>query len=247
MIVTPTTATAMATTTRAARAMTGTASSCSGRRLAEPPRRRRHGRVSWMTVAALGGDADDVDDVAAARESDDRSRARATGLPYTDTASTREYEFALAAAIASENYAEAARVRDILRARGETNARRVADANAAFYDAFRSGDIEVMKSMWARDAPHAQCAHPGSAVVSGYDDVVESWAVVFASAPAGAGFDVRASDVRVHAGDGWGFVTCVECVGDAGARLAATNIFERQPDGDWAIVLHQAHGVVGLR
>jgi len=200
-----------------------------------------------MTVAALGGDADDVDDVAAARESDDRSRARATGLPYTDTASTREYEFALAAAIASENYAEAARVRDILRARGETNARRVADANAAFYDAFRSGDIEVMKSMWARDAPHAQCAHPGSAVVSGYDDVVESWAVVFASAPAGAGFDVRASDVRVHAGDGWGFVTCVECVGDAGARLAATNIFERQPDGDWAIVLHQAHGVVGLR
>ena len=34
---------------------------------------------------------------------------------------------------------------------------------------------------------------------------------------------------------------------DFGAALAATNIFERQPDGAWRVVLHQAHAVVGLR
>ena len=33
---------------------------------------------------------------------------------------------------------------------------------------------------------------------------------------------------------------------DGGASLAATNVFERQLDGSWRMVLHQAHGVMSL-
>ena len=45
----------------------------------------------------------------------------------------------------------------------------------------------------------------------------------------------------MHAGAGWGFVTCVEAVETetSAGRLAATNVFELQ-GGEWKMVQHHA-------
>jgi hypothetical protein len=122
----------------------------------------------------------------------------------------------------------------------------VADANEAFYRAFRAADLTLMRKAWAPAAPHAQCVHPGSVPVSGTEDVMASWEIIFAAIPPSTGLDIACTDVRVHAGDGWGFVTCIERT-SSGSALSAVNVFERSPiDGSWAIVLHQAHGVFGI-
>uniref|UniRef100_A0A7R9T0R6 UVR domain-containing protein n=1 Tax=Ostreococcus sp. 'lucimarinus' TaxID=242159 RepID=A0A7R9T0R6_9CHLO len=167
------------------------------------------------------------------------------GLAYrAASAPTKtDYEFALRTAIRDENYEEAARLRDLIDSVSRDAARAVQDANEGFYRAFRDASVSAMRAVWAEGA-HVQCLHPGSAVVSGARDVMESWEIIFASMPDG-GADVQCADVRVHAGDGWGFATCVERV-SGGASLAATNVFERQLDGSWRMVLHQAHGVMSL-
>ena len=196
-----------------------------------------------------------LDDASSSRARDDGSggaarRARGAdedgdGLAYRAAAAPTktDYEFALRSAIRDENYEEAARLRDLIDSISQDAARAVQDANEGFYRAFRDASVSAMRAVWAEGA-HVQCLHPGSAVVSGARDVMESWELIFASMPAG-GADVRCADVRVHAGDGWGFATCVERV-SGGAALAATNIFERQLDGSWRMVLHQAHGVMSL-
>jgi len=170
------------------------------------------------------------------------------GLAYSASASATptagDYETALRAAIEEEAYEEAARLRDIIRTIESDSKRACEDANERFYRAFRAADVDLMDAAWA-DCAHAQCVHPGSSVVSGKEDVMRSWEIIFASMPS-EGAEISCTDVRVHAGDGWGFVTCVERA-RGGAALAATNIFERQPDGAWRVVLHQAHAVVGLR
>ena len=149
-------------------------------------------------------------------------------------------------AVASEDFAEAARLRDRLVAmRGDATAG-VADANERFYHAFRTADAEAMRRVWGV-GDHVQCLHPGSACISGADQVRESWDIVFSTMPPGAGMDVSAEQVRVHAADGWGFVTCVEKVNsDEGVgMLAATNVFEVQGD-EWKIIHHHAHGLQGM-
>ena len=124
----------------------------------------------------------------------------------------------------------------------------VSDANERFYQAFRSSDMKAMRAVWG-DGEHVQCLHPGSACISGADQVMSSWEIVFGSLPPGTGLDVSVEQVRVHAAEGWGFVTCVEKVDSdtgSGGMLAATNVFEVQ-DGEWKIIHHHAHGIAGLR
>lgn len=92
------------------------------------------------------------------------------------------------------------------------------------------------------DGDHVQCIHPGSGCIAGRDAVLESWRLIFASAPGGLAIDL--ADVRVHAppGSALAFVTCVERVdaGDTGGRVLATNVFERQEGGRYRLILH--HG-----
>jgi len=203
---------------------------------------------AFATPNARDDERLDDDDLASEASSSNANTTSSTtsGLEYASMreARGRAREVALAKAVANEDYARAAAIRDAIRESKSSAVAMVTEANDGFYRAFRSGDIEQMKSRWAR-AAHAQCAHPGSAFASGYDDVIASWELIFATIPKGSSIDVRPSDIRVYANDdGWGFVTCVERVGDS--RLAATNVFERDPDGAWRLVLHQAHGVVAL-
>lgn len=165
------------------------------------------------------------------------------GMPYANVGNpTRaEYERALASAVAEERYEDAARARDLMESLSRDSIRGVTDANEAFYRAFRGADVKAMGDVWTRGA-HAQCAHPGQGVVCGRADVMASWELIFAGVPREVGIDVKCVDVRAHATDSWGFVTCVERIG-VGARLTAVNVFERGDDGVWRVVMHQAHAV----
>jgi uncharacterized protein (TIGR02246 family) len=54
------------------------------------------------------------------------------------------------------------------------------DCEAAFYDAFESGDLEAMMSVWAEDED-VVCVHPSGPRLVGVDQVRESWRQIFAS------------------------------------------------------------------
>lgn len=119
-----------------------------------------------------------------------------------------------------------------------------AEANDRFYAAFRAADMDVMAAV-VGEGDHVQVIHPGCGCVAGRDAVLESWRLIFASAPGGLAIDL--ADVRVHApaagGEGaLAVVTCVERVdaGDSVGRVLATNVFERQGGGRYRLILH--HG-----
>ena len=184
-------------------------------------------------MSAKADDKDALDDVASG---------------YADAGpSLSDIQALMDAAIKAEDFDEAARLRDRLKElRGNSNAG-VLDCNERFYQAFRKSDMRAMRAVWGV-GDHVQCLHPGSACISGDTQVMASWEIVFSSMPPGQGLDVNCEQVRVHATETWGFITCVERVdSDTGVgTLAATNVFEVQ-DGEWKIIHHQAHGIQTMR
>jgi len=142
-------------------------------------------------------------------------------------------------AVQSEDYATAARLRDVIQEKELDTGLAVEDANDRFYRAFQSGRIDDMRKVWGR-GNHVQCIHPGGECVAGDELVIESWGLVLSGISRG-NFVIRLEDVRVYAGEQEGFVTCVEVVSSGGdeGRLVATNVFEKQ-EGRWVIVHHHA-------
>lgn len=51
-------------------------------------------------------------------------------------------------------------------------------AETAFYAAFRSLDLEQMRSVWM-DSSGSSCIHPGGGLLQGIDDILASWAAIF--------------------------------------------------------------------
>lgn len=109
-------------------------------------------------------------------------------------------------------------------------------ANAAFYEAFGTGDMAAMDALWARAAPLA-CIHPGWTALTRRSRIMESWAAILDGAPRGR---VSCLDPVAHLVGEAAFVTCGEAVGDN--LLAATNVFVRE-DGRWRMVHHHASPV----
>ncbi|KAJ8753839.1 hypothetical protein K2173_000093 [Erythroxylum novogranatense] len=145
-------------------------------------------------------------------------------------------------AIEEENYAEAAKIRDSLRELQEDSKAAVWAANARFYKAFREGDLATMQSLWAK-GDNVCCVHPGASGVLGYNDVVESWEVVWMNYD--FPLDIELKNVRVHFRGEVGYVTCVEFVRTKGSSWGAqfvTNVFERI-NGQWFICIHHASPV----
>ncbi len=109
----------------------------------------------------------------------------------------------------------------------------VLTANQTFYRAFSDGDMDAMDALWSSAAPVA-CSHPGWAVLTGRDTVMDSWRTILDS-PGRPYISCRGAEA--HDLGGAAYVTCYEDVG-AGV-LAATNIFVHE-DGAWRMVHHQA-------
>jgi ketosteroid isomerase-like protein len=119
----------------------------------------------------------------------------------------------------------------------------VGEANARFYRAFETLDIEEMDRVWVH-GEHACCVHPGWPLLHGWDAVRTSWQRIFANT---GEMRFTLADVNVTVGGDFAWVTCTENIlSEVNGRVAvtailATNLFERGADG-WRIVHHHASG-----
>jgi ketosteroid isomerase-like protein len=122
-------------------------------------------------------------------------------------------------------------------------------ANAAFYSAFESADLDAMQDLWLED-PDTLCVHPGALPVRGTGAINRSWALIMANTPY---IQFFLTDVEVSVLDNVASVTCTENVLTAdehtgpdafgGARAVATNVFVRTPGG-WRLWIHHASPVL---
>ncbi len=113
----------------------------------------------------------------------------------------------------------------------------VLGANAAFYEAFESRDLDTMSDIWEH-SDRVGCVHPGWAILTGWASVSASWFALF-DGPQRLQFIV--TDERVEVAGDVAWVTCNENLLDTGATqaVAATNVFTRADVG-WRLVHH--HG-----
>ena len=117
----------------------------------------------------------------------------------------------------------------------------VLEANVGFYRAFESLSADAMAAVWAEEEP-VRCVHPGWPLLSGRENVLQSWARIFDNA-AMMQFNVTDAEASVE-GD-WAWVVCTERLtsvqGDqvAEGRIQTTNLF-RKHEGRWLMVHH--HG-----
>lgn len=142
-------------------------------------------------------------------------------------------------AIAEEDYARAAKIRDNLKHLHENSKSSVLATNSRFYNSFRDGDLAAMQGLWAK-GNDVCCVHPGARGISGYDDVMTSWEYVWVNYE--FPLDIELKDVQVHVRGEIGYVTCIELVRTKGSSWGGqfvTNMFERI-DGHWYICIHHA-------
>ncbi len=106
-------------------------------------------------------------------------------------------------------------------------------ANEVFYAAFAGADVDAMSAIWAHDVA-VSVIHPGGDLVSGRDEVLESWQAILEG---NASFDIEMRGATARCIEDMGIVVCYERVG--GHNLIATNLFARS-GGAWHIVHHQS-------
>lgn len=134
----------------------------------------------------------------------------------------------------------------------------VLQANQSLYDAFETGDIDLMGALWldGPDAATVSCTHPGWAPLTGRETVLRSWSMIMANT---SYIQFVLTDVTARVTAEVAVVTCGENMltdlptgpdepldgvpGLAGGRAVATNVFRRTPEG-WRLWLHHASPVL---
>jgi len=148
-----------------------------------------------------------------------------------------ELESALDAAVSQEDYETAARLKKEIQDLLLNDDLAVRRANNAFYEAFSKKDLPAMTNLWAKDG--AVCVHPSSAVYRGHASVIASWKEIFAASEV----DISAEEVEctLLPGGRSAVVTCIERVaGPIAVPLFGSNVFKKDNDGQWRMVLHHA-------
>jgi len=128
-------------------------------------------------------------------------------------------------------------------------------ANQSLYDAFETGDADLMAALWldGPDASTVSCVHPGWSPLHGRDTVLRSWTMIMANT---SFIQFVLTDVEVTVAGEVAVVTCGENMltglddvtggdigGLAGGRAVATNVFRRTPEG-WRLWVHHASPVL---
>lgn len=109
---------------------------------------------------------------------------------------------------------------------------------AAFYEAFRNGDLLAMQHVWGEDADII-CIHPGRPPLTGRSAVMQSWqAILENSSGVAVRFDCqrRAGDegLAVHVG-----LEIIGAQGEEPALVTVTNVYRLTAQG-WKMQLHHA-------
>lgn len=128
-------------------------------------------------------------------------------------------------------------------------AQEVDAAQAAYYHAFETGDLDAMSALWL-EAPDSICVHPGALPVRGAGAIRRSWALIMANTPY---IQFILTDTRVSLRGDAASITCTENVltshpgglgdGFTGTEAVATNVFVRTAHG-WRLWIHHASPVV---
>lgn len=114
------------------------------------------------------------------------------------------------------------------------------EANARFYEAFESKDLDTMSALWER-TPRVVCTHPGWSTLRGWPHVQASFFAMF-DAPGNLQFVLTDTTAHVSGDTGWVAVD-ENLLGDqAGSTIAALNLFVRDHTGRWRVVAH--HGSI---
>jgi ketosteroid isomerase-like protein len=120
------------------------------------------------------------------------------------------------------------------------------DAEAAFYEAIKDGDIEAMMGIWAEDE-EIVCTHPGGARLVGQNLVRASWQAIFQSGTRmtvhvshqvswhSALMSVRNVIETIHPADG----------SAPHGPLVATNVYVLGKQG-WRLLAHHASPAAAL-
>lgn len=117
----------------------------------------------------------------------------------------------------------------------------VLEANQRFYAALDKLDLEAMEAVWLHEE-FVACVHPGWELLSGWEEVRESWARIFENTRR---MRVEISEVSLHVEAETAWVKCIEQVtsafetGFSTAWVQATNIFLKR-EGVWRLVHHHA-------
>ncbi len=117
----------------------------------------------------------------------------------------------------------------------------ILEANRRFYQALTDLDLEAMGGVWLEE-PWVRCVHPGWPMLSGWDDVMESWKRIFDNT---ATHQVSPGNVSVRLFGEMAWVLCLERIAassSAGSLVSfaqGTNLFLTTASG-WRLVLHQA-------
>lgn len=120
--------------------------------------------------------------------------------------------------------------------------------NTAFYEAFETGDLELMRELWL-ESDDTICVHPGMPPVRGASAISRSWGLIMANTPY---IQFFLTDVVVGVDGDIALLTCTENVltGDhspdtfGGGHAIATNVFKF--DGErWRLLVHHSSPVIG--
>ncbi|HEY4682244.1 MAG TPA: nuclear transport factor 2 family protein [Candidatus Acidoferrales bacterium] len=118
---------------------------------------------------------------------------------------------------------------------------KVREANRRFYLALEGLDLERMDRVWLHD-DSVKCVHPGWELLSGWEEVRESWARIFENT---GRMQVIISNVEVQMLGDVAWVVCNEKItsttdkGFDTALIQATNIFVRRGE-NWLMIHHHA-------
>lgn len=112
-----------------------------------------------------------------------------------------------------------------------------AEAEAAFYAAFRNLDLAQMKAVWL-DSATASCIHPGGGLLQGTDAIIASWTEMFRDSHVP---QVKHRLIQASTDEHLAVHTVEESVstGQHSALILATNIYTRV-EGRWHMLAHHA-------
>jgi ketosteroid isomerase-like protein len=121
------------------------------------------------------------------------------------------------------------------------------DCETAFYEALERADLEAMMDVWCEDE-EIVCVHPGGQRLTGYDQVRESWAQIFAGKHR---LSVHLSNqVHMH-----GMMLAIHSLhenilvqGEPQPRtpVVCTNVYMRTASG-WRLLMHHASPAPALQ
>ncbi|MDO9403198.1 MAG: nuclear transport factor 2 family protein [Polaromonas sp.] len=114
------------------------------------------------------------------------------------------------------------------------------DAEAAFYEALQTGQIDKLMACWA-DEDDIVCVHPGSARLVGAGAIRATFEAMFANG------SIQAHPEKIHKVESLGasvhsVLERIDVMTPDGPRQAvviATNVYQKTPQG-WRMVAHHA-------